>query len=176
MKYNTWNHPYKPAKEFNKRVAYFSMEFAIHQDLHIYSGGLGFLSGSHMRSGYELKQNMIGVGMLWKFGYYDQERNQDQTLGINFVERQYDFLEDTGIVVDVQLHDNPHVKVKAYVLKPEIFGTVPMYFLSTDVEGNDHISRTITNHLYDANELTRISQSIVLGIGGAKGCRGPGRC
>ncbi len=168
MKYNTWNHPYKPAKEFKKRVAYFSMEFAIHQDLHIYSGGLGFLSGSHMRSAYELKQNMIGIGMLWKFGYYDQERNADQTLGINFVERHYDFLEDSGIEVEVQLHDNPHVKVKAYVLKPEIFGTVPMYFLSTDVEGNDHISRTITNHLYDANELTRISQSIVLGIGGAK--------
>jgi starch phosphorylase len=121
-----------------------------------------------MRSAYELKQNMIGIGMLWKFGYYDQERNADQTLGINFVERHYDFLEDSGIEVEVQLHDNPHVKVKAYVLKPEIFGTVPMYFLSTDVEGNDHISRTLTNHLYDANELTRISQSIVHGIGGAK--------
>ncbi|MFD1315945.1 alpha-glucan family phosphorylase [Namhaeicola litoreus] len=168
LKKDKWEMPYKPAKEFKKRVAYFSMEFAIHQDLHIYSGGLGFLAGSHMRSAYELKQNLIGIGMLWKFGYYDQQRNEDQTLSTNFVERQYDFLEDTGIEVEVQLHDNPHVKVRAYKLKPETFGTVPMYFLSTDVEGNDHLSRTITNHLYDANELTRISQSIVLGIGGAK--------
>lgn len=168
LKKDKWEMPYKPAKEFNKKVAYFSMEFAIHQDLHIYSGGLGFLAGSHMRSAYELKQNLIGIGMLWKFGYYDQQRNEDQTLSTNFVERQYDFLEDTGIEVEVQLHDNPHVKVRAYKLKPETFGTAPMYFLSTDVEGNDHLSRTITNHLYDANELTRISQSIVLGVGGAK--------
>ncbi len=167
-KYSTWYHPYKPAAAYNKRVAYFSMEFGIDQAFNNYSGGLGFLAGSHMRSGFELKQNMIGIGMLWKYGYYDQARNDDQTLRADFNEKHFDFLEDTGIEVEVHLHDNPHVKVRAYVLKPEIFGTVPMYFLSTDVEGNDHLSRTITNHLYDANEVTRVSQSIILGIGGAK--------
>ena len=167
-KYNKWYHPYKPAKKFEKKVAYFSMEFGIHQDLKIYSGGLGFLSGSHMRSAFEQKQNMIGIGMLWKYGYYDQARNEDQTLKTDYIEKSYDFLEDTGIEVEVHLHDNPHVKVRAYVLKPEIFGTVPIYLLSTDIDGNDHLSRTITNHLYDPNEVTRVSQSIVLGIGGAK--------
>ena len=166
--YSKWHHPYKPAEEYNKKVAYFSMEFGIDQALNIYSGGLGFLAGSHMRSAFELKQNMIGIGMLWKYGYYDQGRNDDQTLRTDFIEKSYDFLEDTGIEVEVQLHDNPHVKVRAYVLKPEIFGTVPIYLLSTNVEGNDHLSRTITNHLYDANEITRISQSIILGVGGAK--------
>ena len=144
------------------------MEYGIDQSFNIYSGGLGFLAGSHMRSAFELKQNMIGIGMLWKYGYYDQARNEDQTLRTEFNEKHFDFLEDTGIEVEVKLHDNPHVKVRAYVLKPEIFGTVPMYFLSTDVEGNDHLSRTITNHLYDNNPVTRISQSIILGIGGAK--------
>ena len=167
-KYSTWCHPYKPTAKYNKKVAYLSMEFGIDQSFNIYSGGLGFLAGSHMRSGFELKQNMIGIGMLWKYGYYDQARNDDQTLRTEFNEKYFDFLEDTGIEVEVKLHDNPHVKVRAYVLKPEIFGTVPMYFLSTDVDGNDHLSRTITNHLYDANEVTRVSQSIVLGIGGAK--------
>lgn len=166
--YNKWYHPYTPAKEYDKKVAYFSMEFGIHQALKIYSGGLGFLAGSHMRSAFELKQNMIGIGMLWKYGYYDQSRNEDQTLRTDFVEKHYNFLEDTGIVVDVNLHDNPCVKVRAWVLKPEIFGTVPMYLLSTEVEENDYLSKTITNHLYDSNELTRISQSIILGIGGAK--------
>lgn len=167
-KYTTWYHPYKPATKYKKKVAYFSMEFGIDQSFNIYSGGLGFLAGSHMRSGFELKQNMIGIGMLWKYGYYDQARNDDQTLKTEFNEKHFDFLEDTGIEVEVKLHDNPHVKVKVYVLKPETFGTVPMYFLSTDVEGNDHLSRTITNHLYDNNPVTRISQSIILGIGGAK--------
>ena len=167
-KYSTWKHPYKPAKIFEKKVAYFSMEFGIHQALKIYSGGLGFLAGSHMCSAHELKQNVIGIGMLWKYGYYDQARNGDQTLRTDFIEKTYNFLEDTGIEVTVKLHDNPNVKVRAYVLKPEIFGSVPIYLLSTDVDGNDYLSRTITNHLYDANEITRVSQSIILGIGGAK--------
>jgi len=167
-KYSTWYHPYQPEKKYEKKVAYFSMEFGIHQALKIYSGGLGFLAGSHMRSAHELKQNVIGIGMLWKYGYYDQARNEDQTLRTDFIEKSYSFLEDTGIEVTVKLHDNPNVKVRAYVLKPEIFGSVPIYLLSTDVEGNDHLSRTITNHLYDANEVTRVSQSIILGIGGAK--------
>ncbi len=167
-KYNKWYHPYTPDKKYKRKVAYFSMEFALDQSLKIYSGGLGFLAGSHMRSAFDLKQNMIGIGMLWKYGYYDQQRNQDRTLMPSFIEKTYNFLEDTGIEVEIGVMDNPHVKVKAYVLKPEIFGTIPMYFLSTDVEGNDHLSRTITDKLYDANDLTRISQSIVLGIGGAK--------
>ena len=166
--YNQWHLPYTPTKEFNKKVAYFSMEFGIHQALKIYSGGLGFLAGSHMRSGFELKQNMIGIGMLWKYGYYDQGRNGDQTLKTNFIEKHYNYLEDSGIEVEVKLHDNPAVKVRAMVLKPEIFGTVPLYLLTTDVEGNDYLSKTITNHLYDSNHITRISQSIILGIGGAK--------
>lgn len=166
--YRNWNHPYEPAAKYRKKTAYFSMEFAVHQGLKIYSGGLGFLAGSHMRSAYTLKQNVIGIGMLWKYGYYDQGRNQDNSLQANFIEKKYSFLEDTGLEVEVKIYDNPSVKVRAYILRPEIFGTVPIYLLTTDVSGNDFLSRTITDHLYDNNQLTRISQSIVLGIGGAK--------
>lgn len=166
--YNQWYHPYKPDSKFSKRVAYFSMEFGIHQGLKIFSGGLGFLAGSHMRSAFELKQNMIGIGMLWKYGYYDQGRNEDQTLRVHFVEKIYSYLEDTGIELRVRIFDNPGVKVKVWVLKPEIYNTVPIYLLSTDVDGNDYLSRSITNYLYDGNHLTKIAQSIILGIGGAK--------
>jgi len=166
--YNKWFHPYEPDKKYNKKVAYFSMEFAIDQALKTYSGGLGFLAGSHMRSAYELKQNFIGIGMLWKYGYYDQSRKEDGSLEVKSIEKNYPFLEDTGIQVVIQILDNSNVHVRAYCLKPEIFGTVPMYFLTTDVPENDHLSQTITDRLYDANDLTRISQSIVLGIGGAK--------
>lgn len=166
--YSKWFHPYKPAKEYTKKVAYFSMEFAIDQALKIYSGGLGFLAGSHMRSAYELKQNFIGIGMLWKYGYYDQSRNPDGSLEVKSIEKVYPYLEDTGIQVVIRVLDNANVHVRAFCLKPEIFGTVPMYFLTTDLPENDHLSQTITDRLYDPNDLTRISQSIVLGIGGAK--------
>ncbi len=165
--YKTWYHPYPIDIKYNTRVAYFSMEFGIHQALKIYSGGLGYLAGSHMRSAYDLSQNLIGIGILWKYGYYDQVRNDDQTMRAQFQEKNYCFLEDSGITVEVTIHGNP-IWVKAMVLKPETFGTVPVYLLTTDIPENDFLSRTITHKLYDAEIAARIAQSIVLGVGGAK--------
>src|SRR5574338_217753 len=107
MNFSNFQVPYKIDEQYSKRVAYFSMEFAIHQPLKIYSGGLGFLSGSHLRSAYELKQNLIGIGILWKEGYYDQARNPDQTLKVTWMEKLYNFLEDTGIKYQIDIHDHP---------------------------------------------------------------------
>lgn len=159
--------PYKFDKKYSKPVAYFSMEFAIDQPLKIYSGGLGFLAGSHLRSAYELKQNLIGIGILWKKGYYDQERNQDQTLKVSFRDKDYSFLTDTNIVFPITIH-GARVFVKAYLLKPGVFNSAPLFLLSTDIPENDYLAQTISHRLYDPNETTRIAQSILLGIGGAK--------
>ena len=159
--------PYTVDTRYTKKVAYFSMEFAIHQPLKIYSGGLGFLSGSHLRSAYELKQNLIGVGILWKYGYYDQARNQDQTLQVQWYEKIYNYLEDTGIKFEILIHDAP-VWVKVYYLNPETFNSAPLFLLSTDIPENDYVSQTITHRLYDANVATKVAQFILLGIGGAR--------
>ena len=159
--------PYKFNKKYSKPAAYFSMEFAVDQPLKIYSGGLGFLAGSHLRSAYELKQNLIGIGILWKKGYYDQERNQDQTLRVSFRDKDYSFLTDTHIVFPITIH-GANVFVKAYLLKPEVFQSAPLFLLSTDIPENDYLAQTISHRLYDPNETTRIAQSILLGIGGAK--------
>lgn len=167
MSFENFKVPYEIDNAYSKKVAYFSMEFAIHQPLKIYSGGLGFLSGSHLRSAYELKQNMIGIGILWKYGYYDQERNQDQTLDVAWNEKQYSFLDDTGIKFQINVHDHP-VWVKAYYLNPEIFKTAPLFLLSTDLPENDYVSQTITHKLYDANVASKVAQFMLLGIGGAK--------
>lgn len=157
---------YQPNEKYNKTIAYFSMEFAIDQSLKIYSGGLGFLAGSHMRSAFELKHPTIGIGMLWKYGYYDQFRDTDADMKPFYVEKNPSFLQDTGITFTIPIHDAP-VHIKAYLLKPETFGSAPVFLLSTDVEENDEVSRSITHRLYDSNESTRIAQSMVLGIGGA---------
>lgn len=157
---------YEPDSQYNTSVAYFSMEFAIDQALKIYSGGLGFLAGSHLRSAYELKQNLVGIGVLWKYGYYDQGRDTDASMKPVFVEKDYSFLQDTGIIFQINIHDSP-VHIKAYLLRPETFHSAPLFLLSTDIPENDHVSRTITHRLYDPNEATRIAQSIVLGTGGA---------
>lgn len=167
MDFNHFNVPYAIDEKYGKRVAYFSMEFAVHQPLKIYSGGLGFLSGSHMRSAYELRQNMVGIGILWKYGYYDQARNQDQTLQVQWNEKIYNFLEDHDIKFQVIIHDHP-VWVKAYYLNPETFKTAPMFLLSTDLPENDYVSQTICHRLYDGNVATKVAQFILLGVGGAK--------
>ena len=159
--------PYSFNKKFTKPVAYFSMEFAIDQSLKIYSGGLGFLAGSHMRSAFELQQNFIGIGILWKYGYYDQERNMDGTMKVSFIEKNYSFLTDTGIEFSITIH-NHEVKVKVMLLKPEVFNTAPLFLLTTDVPENDHLAQTITDRLYDPHESARIAQSNLLGYGGAK--------
>lgn len=162
-----WSHGYAPASEFSKRVAYYSMEFAIDQALKIYSGGLGYLAGSHMKSAFALRQNMVGIGMLWKQGYYDQLRDVNGNMRVHYQNRSYSYLEDTGVKVKVNIKGSD-VWVKAMYLAPGIFETVPMFFLSTDLPENDYLSRTITERLYHPNDAARIAQNIVLGIGGSK--------
>ena len=159
--------PYTFDNRFSKPVAYFSMEFAIDQSLKIYSGGLGFLAGSHMRSAYELKQNFIGIGILWKYGYYDQERNMDGTMKVSFIEKNYSFLTETGIQFPITIHKHS-VQVKVLLLKPEVFHTAPLFLLTTNIPENDHLAQTITDRLYDPHESARIAQSSLLGYGGAK--------
>jgi glycogen phosphorylase len=167
MNFTNFSVPYAVDPKFSKKVAYFSMEFAVHQPLKIYSGGLGFLAGSHVRSAYELRQNSIFIGILWKYGYYDQARNQDQSLQVTWVEKQYPFLQDTGIKYQINIHDHP-VWVKAYYLAPETFNGAPLFLMSTDLPENDYVSQTICHRLYDANLATKVAQFILLGVGGAK--------
>ena len=98
---------YEIDSRYATKVAYFSMEFAIDQSLKIYSGGLGFLAGSHMRSAYDLEQHMIGVGILWSYGYYDQDRHSDRTLDIKYTRKFYSFFEDPDVSVTVTVNGQP---------------------------------------------------------------------
>jgi starch phosphorylase len=160
-------HRYEIDPKFSRSAAYFSCEFAIDQSFKIYSGGLGFLAGSHMRSAADLRQNLTGIGILWTYGYYNQVRGEDGELAVQFRKNSYSFLQDTGIRFTIPVHGHP-VWVKAMFLPGDIFGTVPMFFLTTDIEENDTLSRAITHRLYDNDPLRRIAQYLILGAGGAK--------
>jgi starch phosphorylase len=160
-------HAYDIAPAYSKSAVYFSCEFAIDQSFKIYSGGLGFLAGSHMRAAAALRQNLCGIGILWTYGYYNQTRGEERELAVQFRKKEYAFLRDTGIRFTVPVHGHP-VWVKAMFLPGDVFNTVPMFFLSTDVEENDSLSRAITHRLYDHDHLRRIAQYIILGAGGAR--------
>jgi starch phosphorylase len=143
------------------------MEMAIDQSLHIYSGGLGFLSGSHMLSAGYMNLPMVGLTILWTVGYGEQQVDENGEVEIAYVERDYPFLKDTGIIVDVTIFGQP-VKVKAFLLEPEVFGTVPIYLLTTNIPENTPEQRQLTYKLYDGEQRIRISQEIILGIGGMR--------
>ncbi|HVU53823.1 MAG TPA: alpha-glucan family phosphorylase [Puia sp.] len=163
----TFKHPYEPAPEYAKPVAYFCMEYAIHQPLKLYAGGLGFLAGSYLRSAFERKQNLVGIGILWKYGYYDQVRKSDQTMDVLFEEKIYGFLQPTGIKFKIPIFQHD-VWVTAWYLPPEIFNTAPLFLLSTALPENDYLARTIVHKLYDPNPETKLAASILLGVGGAR--------
>ena len=148
-------------------VAYFSMEIAIDQSLNTYSGGLGFLAGSHMLSAGYLQMPMVGVTILWSYGYYDQRISHTGDVEVAYIRKYYDYLTDTGLQVDVDIFGEK-VKVKALLVKPELFGTCPVYLLTTDIDGNSDWAKSISHKLYDGNEKIRIAQEIVLGIAGVR--------
>jgi len=164
---NVFAHPYAINEQYAKPVAYFSSEIAIDNTLKTYSGGLGFLAGSHMRSAFDLKQNMVGISILWTYGYYNQVRAENRDMAVQFRKKIYSFLEDHNIKFLIRVYGAP-VWVKAYFLNPNTFGTAPIFFLTTDIEENDETSRTISRRLYDDNKFTRIAQYILLGVGGAR--------
>ncbi len=167
MDVKKFHQPYDFSSTYQIRVAYLCMEFAVDQALKIFSGGLGFLAGSHMRSAYDLKQNLIGIGILWKYGYYDQERKRDHGMDVLFMERHYNFLQDLDITFEISVDKHP-VKVKAWYLAPEVFGTAPIFLLSTDLPENDYLAQTICHRLYDSDTAAKIAQYILLGQGAMK--------
>ncbi|GBF22991.1 alpha-glucan phosphorylase [Candidatus Gastranaerophilus sp. (ex Termes propinquus)] len=149
------------------KVAYFSMEIAIDQSLATYSGGLGFLAGSHMQSAGYLQMPMVGVTMLWSYGYYDQRVDQNGEVEVAYIRKHYDYLTDLNISTKVHIFGED-VIVKAFRVEPELFGTCPVYLLTTDVDGNSEFARRISHKLYDGDERIRIAQETVLGIGGVR--------
>src|SRR6187402_397446 len=90
-------HNYEIDPQYAQSAVYFSSEFAIDQSFKIYSGGLGFLAGSHMRAAAGLRQNLCGIGILWTYGYYNQARGENHELAVQFSRKEYAFLHDTGI-------------------------------------------------------------------------------
>ncbi len=148
-------------------VAYFSMEIALDQSLATYSGGLGFLAGAHMQSAGYLQMPMVGVTMLWSFGYYDQRINQNGEVEVAYIRKHYDFLTDLNVYTTVKVFGED-VKVKAYRVEGDLFGSCPVYLLTTDIDGNSEWARRISHKLYDGDEKIRIAQETILGVGGVR--------
>ena len=160
----------KSKSVYKPNVAYFCMEYGIDQSLRTYAGGLGILAGDYVKAAGELGLPMVAVGLLYKYGYYDQIIGTNSKIAVQYSPRFYNFVEDTGIRVSVPV-SNHSVQVAVLALPTKIFQTCPLYLLSTDIPENDYLSQSITHSLYEGNQRTRLAQEIVLGYGGVKALR-----
>jgi starch phosphorylase len=156
-------------------VAYFSMEFGIHASLGVYSGGLGVLSGDHCKASSDLGVPLVGVGLLYRSGYFRQTVDADGFQ--QHIYPDYDFarlpvlpVKAPGggvLTISVEL---PGRTVQAAVWKAQV-GRVPVLMLDTDVPQNDPADRPITGILYVRGREMRLCQEIVLGVGGVRALR-----
>ncbi len=166
---NTWFNKTYPENK-NDLIAYFSAEYGLDEILPIYSGGLGILSGDHLKSSSDLGLPLVAVGLLYKNGYFHQKINN-----IGMQESEYHDIDlsnlpitpvkrETGedLIISVKM---PNSRVYLKVWKIAV-GRINLYLLDSDIEENSEEYRGITLRLYGGDQEMRIQQEIVLGIGG----------
>jgi glycogen phosphorylase len=154
----------KHDKDAKLRVAYFCSEFAIHESLPQYSGGLGVLAGDHLKSASDLGVPLVGVGLLYRHGYYIQELRSDGSTRVLYPEYDFDELPlvDTGKLIECPLGTQT---VRAKVWRMQV-GRVPVYLLDADVDGAPKSHRELTQGLYKGAPDLRLRQQVLLGVGG----------
>ena len=153
-------------------VAYFSAEFALHESLPIYSGGLGALAGDHVKGASDLGVPLVGVGIFYGLGYFQQQldRNGWQLESYGHVKRETLPMRravDTSnqpIIVEIPL-DGDHVRIGAWCAD---VGRAKLVLLDSDVDGNSDANRALTAQLYGGDLRVRLRQEMILGIGGIR--------
>ena len=145
-------------------IAYFCAEFAVHESLPQYSGGLGVLAGDHIKSVSDLGIPLIGVGLLYRNGFYTQEFRPDGSTRVIYP--QVDFndepIHDTGKIIAVPM---ARASINAKIWRQDV-GRTSIYLLDCDIPQNRPGDRKLTRHLYGGDRQYRIRQEILLGVGG----------
>jgi len=166
----------KAGPEAPTRIAYFSPEFGLTAVLPQYSGGLGILAGDHLKAASDLGVPLVGVGLLYRAGYFKQSLSHE-----GWQLEQYPVLdpdelpitllrENNGAIatISIALPDGPELVARIWVAQ---VGRVPLLLLDSDVEGNPDHYREITDRLYGGTSEHRLRQEILLGIGGVRALR-----
>ena len=177
---NELNNVYEEFKTYLKErekpqgpcIAYFSMEYGLHHTIKLYSGGLGILAGDYIKQASDDNKNLFAVGLLYRYGYFDQEISANGYQVEIYEPQKFSHLpvipvrNEFGewVVVEIPF---PGRKIYAKVWKINV-GSVKLYLLDTDIDENNEKDRKITYHLYGGNKEYRLQQEILLGIGGVR--------
>ncbi|MDZ8024397.1 MAG: alpha-glucan family phosphorylase [Nostoc sp. ChiQUE01a] len=169
---DTWVSRVAPQVSQERPIAYFCAEFGIHESLPVYSGGLGILAGDHLKSSSDLGVPLVGVGLLYRQGYFRQRLNRQGWQEDYYIDNPFGHMplelikNDQGEAVTIQIQVRQRF-VKVQIWRVQV-GRVTLYLLDSDRHDNDPIDRWLTGHLYGGNLETRIAQEVVLGIGGVR--------
>ncbi|GAB4548936.1 MAG: alpha-glucan family phosphorylase [Anaerolineales bacterium] len=167
----------KECPELKNQIAYFSMEFGLHETLPIYSGGLGVLSGDHLKESSDLGLPLVGMGFMYAQGYFSQRISEDgwqealnnpltfEHLPVTLVMKN-----NQPLLVSIDLPDR---RISAQIWEVRV-GRVPLYLLDSNVESNDDYDRLLTARLYWSDLDRRVMQEMLLGIGGVRALRALG--
>jgi phosphorylase/glycogen(starch) synthase len=164
---------YMDAKtEQTPKVAYFSMEFGLHESVKIYSGGLGILAGDYLKEASDCNYNMIGVGLLYRYGYFKQQISIGGEQIAHSVAQRFSDLplkpvrDENGRWIQTSI-SLPGRLLHAKIWRLDV-GRVPLFLLDTDIENNTDQDRAITYNLYGGDWENRLKQEILLGVGGIR--------
>lgn len=159
----------------DKQMAYFSFEFALHESIPFYAGGLGVLSGDHLKEASDMGLPMVGMGFIYKQGYFVQKITEDGWQETSYF--HFDFSEMPIIsILDADNNpltitvDLPGRAVNARVWMLQV-GRVPLFLLDTSNSDNEKNDKALTSRLYSSDPEVRISQEMLLGIGGVRALR-----
>ncbi|MFA5328097.1 MAG: alpha-glucan family phosphorylase [Prolixibacteraceae bacterium] len=153
-------------------VAYFSMEYGLHDSLKIFSGGLGILAGDYLKEASDSKVDLVGVGLLYRYGYFRQNISINGEQLSNYDAQQFSKIpvqpayDKDGNWVHVEV-DYPGRKLSARVWQVFI-GSIKLFLLDTDFEANSDEDRFVTHHLYGGDNENRLKQEMLLGLGGIR--------
>lgn len=173
----TWYKKNYPGKK-DGTIAYFSFEYGLHESLPVYAGGLGVLSGDHLKEASDLGLPLFGVGFLYTQGYFSQKITEDGWQEARNNPLQFDGMpviplkntDGSEVTISVDL---PGRTVRARIWLVQV-GRVPLYLLDTNVDANNPNDRQLTARLYSNDVDLRISQEMILGIGGVRAIRALG--
>jgi starch phosphorylase len=153
-------------------IGYFSMEFGIHESVPLFAGGLGVLAGDHLKAASDLALPLIGVGLLYRHGFFHQFLDQDGWQQEEFPETDLFHLpvkrakDRSGNEISISI-TGPDGEIRASVWKITV-GRIPLYLLDANLPENPPEIRKITAQLYSGDPKTRLAQEVLLGIGGMR--------
>ena len=154
------------------QIAYFSMEYGIHDSLKIFSGGLGILAGDYLKEASDSKVNLVAVGLLYRYGYFKQSITLQGDQLANYEAEQFSKIpvlpayDKNGNWVQVEI-EYPGRTISAQVWEAKV-GAVSLYLLDTDFDANRDEDRFVTHHLYGGDNENRLKQEMLLGLGGIR--------